>query len=202
MYSYMVKCMDSYLYSTCTSDVWNMTSDAQKSQEIFLPGVRKNFCTSSKISQDVLKSTEFFLGGVRYIFCTSTKITLKTNHIQTVQQQDHIDERSNPTSQPTNYTTNNMNCVVGALLFGSFDFLMVIRALDTNSTSTRNQPKIKTSKKQCAYDTIYIICGVVGGLTSWIGSFVDVILLLDSLDMIGFGTHLNPCIECLLDFRC
>ena len=33
---------------------------------------------------------------------------------------------------------------------------------------------------------LHIICGVLGGLTSWIRSFVGVILLLDTLDMIGF----------------
>ena len=57
--------------------------------------------------------------------------TLKTNHIQSVQEQDHIDERFNPTSQSTNFTTNNMNCAVGEMLFGSFYFFMVILLLDT-----------------------------------------------------------------------
>ena len=46
--------------------------------------------------------------------------------------------------------------------------------------------KIQTSKKQPSNGTIYIICGKVTGLTSWIGSFVDAILLFDNWDMVGF----------------
>ena len=47
---------------------------------------------------------------------------LKTNHFQSIQEQDQIYKRSNPASQPTNFTTNNKNCAVGGLLFGSLDF--------------------------------------------------------------------------------
>ena len=61
------------------------------------------------MTQDAQKSSEVFLQGVCYTFCTSTKITLKT-----------------PIQHLSYFTKNNMNCVVGALLFGSLDLLMVI----------------------------------------------------------------------------
>ena len=57
--------------------------------------------------------------------------TLATNHIQSVLEQDRIEERSNPTSQPSYFTTNDMNCAVEGLLFGIWYFFMVILLYDT-----------------------------------------------------------------------
>ena len=72
--------------------------------------------------------------------------TLKTNHIQNATEQDRIDGRSNPTSQPFNFTTNSLDCAVEGLLFGSLDFFMVIllydKALQVQEISQKStQPK-------------------------------------------------------------
>ena len=48
-----------------------------------------------------------------------------------VEKQDHIDKRSTPTSQPTNCTTNSVDCAVKWLLFRSLYFFMVILLYDT-----------------------------------------------------------------------
>ena len=42
--------------------------------------------------------------------------------------------------------------------------------------------------------------GVLGGLTSWIGSFVDGILLWTDLDMVGFESGVLYCTCILLYF--
>ena len=57
--------------------------------------------------------------------------TLQTNHIQNATEQDRIDGRSNPISQPTNFTTNSVDCAVKWLLFGRLYFFMVILLSDT-----------------------------------------------------------------------
>ena len=90
-----------------------------------------------------LNPRKFFFGG--YV----TFLYKYQNHSQNqpypiCPTADRIDERSNPTSQPAKYTTNSMQIAIGALLFGNFDFLVVIlrwtrtvQVQEINQKSTR-----------------------------------------------------------------
>ena len=72
-----------------------------------------------------LNPRKFFFGGYVTFFVQVPK-SLSKPPFSICPEQSHIDERSNPTSQPSYAAINIMNCCVGALLFGSLDFLIVI----------------------------------------------------------------------------
>ena len=84
---------------------------------------------------------------------------------------------------------NRIHCLVDAavsildrLIFGWF--LVLVGSIVSKSKITMK--KIQTFKRQCVYAILRTICGGLGGLNVGSASFLDTILLLDTLDMIGF----------------
>ena len=130
-----------------TRDRCCVVPDDQYLEEIFLQGV----CSLHKIQH--LASYGPILTKYTRKHVKVQYTNLKTNHIQSIQEQDHINERSNQTSQPTNFTTNNTNCAVRGLFFGGLYFFHGDHALEHDTTSTRNQPKIRPSGMATAGST-------------------------------------------------
>ena len=94
---------------------------------------------------DVLKSLEVFLRGACYIFCTSSKIT----------QNQQLSNLSNSRSHQRKMLIQHLTLLIHhkqyvdcrrRIASWKFGFFNGDTALDTNSTSTRNHPKINPSK--------------------------------------------------------